>query len=171
MSDAISEELLSVLSRYLAIQQEERRLQEEKDGLQKRLADYMEAGGMGQWFPEVGGQRLLVRYRKTVRVEYDEEMLRARLGDRYRALLRPDIRKIKRNLEAVEPSLSGVLELVGSPAPEKVKEAVASGRVKVEEFAGAFTKTDVINVSVSRRGEADRVSEDRPEPYGDDAGL
>jgi hypothetical protein len=170
MSESVPEEMLGVLSRYLAIQQEERRLQEEKDALQRQIAAHMGACKIEQWYPEVGGQRLAVRCRRSVRVDYDEEALRARLGDRYRLLLRPDVRKIKRNLEAVEPCLAGVLDLVGSPAPEKVKEAVAAGRVKVEEFAGAFAKTEVVSVAVSRRSESDRVSEGGLEPYAAGAG-
>jgi hypothetical protein len=170
MSDAVPEAMQVVLNRYLDIQQEERRLQEEKDGLQKQLAAFMDAGGLAQWYPEVGGLRLSVRYRNSVRIDYDEEVLRNRLGDRYGMLLRPDIKKIRRNLDAIEPSLSDVLDLVGSPVPEKVKEAIEAGRVRKEEFAGAFKREEVVSIAVSRRSEPDRVAEGGLEPYGTETG-
>jgi hypothetical protein len=167
MSEALPETMQIVLNRYLAIQQEERRLQVEKDGLQEQLAAFMEAGKLAQWYPEIGGLRLSVRYRKSVHIDYDEEVLRNRLGDRYRMLLRPDIRKIRRNLDAIESSLSGVLDLVGSPVPEKVKEAVETGRVRKEEFAGAFKRSEDFTVAVARRGDPDRVAEGGLELYGE----
>jgi hypothetical protein len=140
----------AVLLRYVEIQRQEQALKEEKAQLQDALADHLEREGLTQWFPEVEGQKLKVRCQKSSVVEYDEETLRARLGDRYRALLAPDVRKIRNHLAEIAGALDPVLDIVGSPAPEKVKAAIDQAVVRREDFAGAFRKTVRRAVSVSR---------------------
>src|ERR1039458_3266457 len=94
-------EIETLLSRYLSIQQQEQTLKEEKAALQERLAKHMERMKCSMWFPEVAGQKLKVRHQKDVVVEYNEEALQRRLGERYAAILEPDWRKIRRNLPAL----------------------------------------------------------------------
>lgn len=130
-----------VLKRYLEIQEQEQRLKEEKSELQSRLADAMQSADRTKWYAEVDGRKLKVWRRESVKVEYNEDLLKQRLGDRYAALLAPDIGKIRRNLDDIAPHLEPVMDRIGSPTPEKVKSAIASGQVQQEEFAGAFEKT------------------------------
>ena len=63
-----------------------------------------------------------------------------------------------------------MLDLIGSPVPEKVKESVEACRVRKEEFAGAFKREEVVSIAVSRRSEPDRVAEGGLEPYGAETG-
>jgi hypothetical protein len=139
-----------VLGRYLEIQHEEQELREEKATLQERIAAHMEQTGQTQWFPELEGEKLKVRCTRSTVFEYDEPTLRQRLGERYGAILGPDVRKIRANLGQVTPLLQPLLPLIGSPAPERVREAVEKGVVRAEEFAGAFRKTTRRLVAVSR---------------------
>lgn len=147
----VPEELRAVLKEYESLQEQERHIRERKGELQQRLAAHMESLRASVWMPSVEGHLLKVRYRKSTRVDYNESVLSERLGDRYRSLLRPDIKKIRAHLDAVEPQLQAVLDLVGSPDPEKVKDAVASGVVSMDEFKGAFKKTETVHVSVSKQ--------------------
>jgi len=137
----LSPELEKTLSRYLEIQQEERRLAEEKNRLREVLMAHMDRTGRNFWFPVLAGQELKVRYSSTTQVRYDEELLRQRLAERYVRVLAPDPRKVREHLAEVEPCLEPVLAIIGSPTPDKVRAAILAGVVAKEEFRGAFEKS------------------------------
>jgi len=147
---ALTPELTGILTRYLEIQHQEQKLKEEKAGLQERLAQYLEHVGATAWYPAVHGQKLKVRASSLVSVEYDEQVLRERLGNRYTEILAPDLRKIRHCLADLTPVLAPVLDRVGSPDPDKVRAAVERGTVSTADFAGAFQKHTRRVVSVAR---------------------
>lgn len=147
---SLSEEMAGALRRYLQIQTEEQRLRDEKSALQETLARHMAQRRLAYWFPEVDGQALKVRSHETTTIEYNEDVLRERLGPRYSAILAPDIRKLRRCLAEVGPALAPFLDKVGSPSAEKVRSAVQQGLVQTGEFAGAFKKTTRRTVAVMR---------------------
>ena len=162
---ALTPELTGILTRYLEIQQQEQALKEEKAGLQERLAGYLEHAGAATWYPAVNGQKLKVRASTLVSVEYDEPMLRERLGGRYTEILAPDLKKIRHCLADLTPVLAPVLDRVGSPAPDKVRAALERGTVSAADFAGAFQKHTRRIVSVARvrpEGGGVGVGEERP---------
>jgi len=143
-------ELRDILLEYEGIQREEKALSERKDALKEKLALHMRSLNATEWMPEVEGRLFKVRYRHATVVEYDEEALRQRLGARYRHVLSPDPRKVRRHLGEVAPLLEPSLDVIGSPVPDKVKEAIASGVVSADEFKGAFKKTDKEYITVSQ---------------------
>jgi hypothetical protein len=143
-------ELAQVLRRYLQIQAEEQKLKEEKASLQEKLAQHMTANDLKHWFPEVDNLALKIRCQQDVAVEYDEPALKERLGARFRSILAPDWRKIRRHLADLQSTLDPMLETIGSPTPDRVRFAIEQGIVKKEEFAGAFKKTTRRTVAVSR---------------------
>ena len=134
-------ELEAVLARYLEIQREEKRLAEEKAGLRDVLIARLGTEQSALWHAMLAGQRVSVRHTSSVHIDYNEQLLLQRLGERYVRILRPDITKVRRNLSVVEPQLQPVLLLVGSPDREKVREAITSGIVRQDEFDGAFKKS------------------------------
>ncbi len=143
-------ELRDVLLEYEKVQQEEKALSERKAALKEKLAMHMRSLHATEWMPDVDGRLFKVRYRQATSVEYDEEALRQRLGDRYRHVLGPDPRKVRRHLDEIAPLLEPSLEIIGSPVPNKVKEAIATGVVSADEFKGAFTKTEKEYITVSQ---------------------
>lgn len=145
----MSTEMESVLRRYIEIQHEENRLKEEKSRLQGVLADHMNNNQQSLWFPVVDGLKLKVSSRTTTSFEYNEELLHKRLGERYSAILAPDIRKIRRNLSAIENALAPVLEIIGSPSQDKVRKSIENGLARKEEFSGAFEKKSRQYISVA----------------------
>ena len=153
----------SVLRRYLALQQQEQQIKEEKAGLQAVLANHMTEIERETWYSDVDGQKLRVRCRESVSIEYNEQLLRQRLTDRYAAILKPDLKKMRRCLDDMEPLLAPMLNRVGSPSPDKIREAVDSGVVRKEEFDGTFERTTRHNVSVTRLRSAN--GEDRVAPH------
>ena len=144
-----SKEIESLLKRYIEIQQEEQRLKEEKASLQDALAEYMDRNQQSLWFPVVDNRKLKVRYRTTTSIKYKEDHLRERLGERYSAILTPDIRKIRRKMTAIEEALVPFLRIIGSPSPDRVRESIEKGLVRKEEFESAFEKTTRQYVSVA----------------------
>lgn len=83
---------------------------------------------------------------------YGEDALHERLGERYRMLLAPDLRKLRAHVDELGQQLTpAMMDKVGSPAPEKVKAAIESGVVRLEEFKGAFRKEETVSVAVARR--------------------
>lgn len=151
----LTPEIERVLASYLGIQVEERRLKDEKAQLRDALLAHL-AGMQGRfWFPAVGGQKLVVTPSRRTAIEYDEVLLRQRLGDRYPRILKPDPKKLRQHLDEIEPHLAPVLSLVGSPHPDRVRAAVLSGVVTKEEFQGAFRKEQKASVTVRRAREGD----------------
>ncbi|MBM4034031.1 MAG: hypothetical protein FJ291_19945 [Planctomycetes bacterium] len=146
----LTPEIERVLGRYLEIQQEAHRLEEEKDQLRDILAAHLADLRGLFWFPVVAGCPLRVRYSREVRVDYDAALLQKRLGERYVHVLKPDMAKLRKHLAEVEPRLAPVLSLIGSPSADRVRAAISKGLVAKEEFAGAFKKTLKCNIAVMR---------------------
>ena len=146
----LTPDLAATLRRYLDIQAQELRLREEKSALQDKLAAYLAPRRMTSWYPELEGQPLKVRFHEATVVEYDEPLLRERLGPRFAATLAPDLRKIRRCLPEIASALAPVMDLVGSPAPDRVRAAIEQGLVRKEEFSGAFKKSVRRTVAVAR---------------------
>jgi len=143
-------EMEAVLERYLAVQEEEKRLAEEKRELADKLKAFMRVQDEKRWAPTVGGQSLRISYRTTTEVEYDEDVLRERLGERYEKILSPNLKKMKRAMPHLRQVLQPVLREIGSPDAELVKQAVESGSVRADEFDGAYEKHRREFVTVSR---------------------
>jgi hypothetical protein len=143
-------EIDNSLRRYLEIQREEQRLKREKADLQEKIGEFMAGLKKKFWYPALDGEILKVRYRETSVIEYNESLLRERLGDRYSAILTPDLRKIRLHLGEIESLFTPVLNLVGTPVPERVRSAIETGIVKKDEFSGAFKKTVKGYVAVSK---------------------
>ena len=151
----LTPEVGQVLGRYLEIQRLQQELQEEKARLQQSLTAFLAREQDGMWYPTVAGTPLKVRYARESVVEYDEVALRQRLGDRYVHVLRPDPRKIRQNLAALEPLLAPKLADIGTPDRDRVRGAIERGLVRADEFAGAFRKSQRVKIAVMRALPAD----------------
>ena len=151
----VPSEIEGALKRYLEIQHEEQRLKQEKTDLQEEIGGYMAGLDKKYWYPVIEGQTLKVRYRETSVIEYNEAVLRDRLGERYSAILAPDLRKIRLHLSEIDSLFTPVLSLVGTPEPEKVRWAIETGIVNKGEFTGAFKKTVKRYVAVSKARSGD----------------
>jgi len=153
--------IAAVLEEYSKLQQEERDLRGRKHALQEKLKAHLRGDAKKVWYPEICGTRLKVSFRSVPQVEYDEDMLRSRLGDRYESILEPDLRKLKVALPRLGKELEPLLGQIGSPSPDKVKAALHDGVVSSGEFKGAFTKTvkEYISVAHIRSGQESSDSE------------
>ncbi|RPI25530.1 MAG: hypothetical protein EHM61_14145 [Acidobacteria bacterium] len=145
----LTAEIAAVLARYVEIQAEERKIEQEKHSLQRRLASHLKGFRGRYWFTEVGNRRLRITYNESLKVEYEEEALRQRLGDRYNEILSIDWTKLKGRADLIETLLHPHLSEIGSPDREKIRSAIAEGRFTVEDFRGTFTKSGKPFVAVA----------------------
>lgn len=143
-------EIEKALRRYLEIQAEEQKLKEEKNDLREKISEHMADLQVKYWYPKIDNLALKVRYNETTAIEYNETLLHDRLGDHYLAILAPDLRKIRANLDKLESLFTPVLSLIGSPSPDKVRVAIENGIVRKESFTGAFEKTVKRFLAVSK---------------------
>jgi hypothetical protein len=151
----LTPEIERLLGRYLQIQDETRRLDEEKGRLKGRLAGHLAGFTEPFWFPVVAGQALKIRVHHDTDFTYNEELLRQRLGERYPQILKPDPTKVRRHLAEVEELLRPALDLVGSPHRDQVRLAVERGAVPKDAFAGAFEKVSRTAITVMRQRDGD----------------
>ena len=140
MSDNLetTPEIESILTKYI---QRRADLENELKSIEQDLASRLGARNKVTVEFKAFGKKYRADIEKRSEVEYDEDLLRQRLEDRYEAILKPDIDKIARVLNDIEACFDHVLSVVGTPSPDKVKEAIEEGLVDKEEFDGAFRKT------------------------------
>ncbi len=146
----VTAEVENALLRYLEIQKMSKDLEEEKARLQEKISAHLSDRKDGFWYPEVRGIPLKIRYFRETEVEYDENALRSRLGEKYKQILRPDLKKIRANLRDLEKLLEPLIDKIGSPDRDMVKKAIESGTMRPEDFAGAFRKQTRTRLAVMR---------------------
>ena len=145
---AMPAETANAIRRYMEIQREMSRLEQEKEELRNLIAKELEGRVPASWRPTLDAKPLVVMHGFRTTVKYDEDILRERLGDRYREILEIDGTKIRKNRELVRPLLESVLDQVGTPQASRVESAIRSGAVTADEFRGAFKKTATPFVSI-----------------------
>ena len=137
------------LRRYVAIQRQAKQLEEEKQALRDRLVLHMSQQRRTWWKTQMDGTDINVKCTPITEVTYNELLLRERLGDRYVEILDVDLKKMKDHLPEAQPLLAPLLNLVGTPSREKVRDAIERGRIEPRLFDGAYTKTETHRFAVS----------------------
>ena len=149
----LTEQIQASLTRYIEIQRAEAKLKREKAELAERLNRHLQLSGAKEWFTKVDRSQLKITARKWEKCEYDEELLKGRLGDRYKKILRPDGKKIWRRKEEVAVVLGDFLEEVGVPDPRIINNAIYEGLIDRAEVDGAVKKTERRYVTVQHLNE------------------
>ena len=145
---AMPAETAKAIRRYMEIQGEMARLEQEKDELRNLIVKELDGQVPPSWRPTLDAKPLVIMHGYRTTVKYDENILRERLGDRYHAILELDGTKIRKNRELVRPLLESVLDQIGTPQAARVESAIRSGSVTADEFRGAFKKTTIPFVSI-----------------------
>ncbi len=139
----------TLLKQYLLCCSHLEKKEEERMSTEQALTEQLGNRSRGVWEIEAGGKKVRVEVRKQTQIEYDEDTLRKRLEDRYEAILKPDLEKIAPVLDQIEACFDHILGVIGSPSPDKVREAIEEGLVTREEFDGAFRKTTRAKISIT----------------------
>ena len=145
---AMPAETAAAIRRYIEIQREMARLEQEKEDLRNLIAKELDGQVPASWRSTLDAKPLVIMHGFRTTVKYDEDILRERLGDRYREILEIDGTKIRKNRELVRPLLESILDQVGTPQAARVESAIRSGSVTADEFRGAFKKTTTPFVSI-----------------------
>ena len=145
---AIPAETAQAIRRYMEIQREMARLEQEKEDLRNLIVKELEGQVPGSWRPTLDSKPLIVMHGYRTTVKYDEALLKERLGRRYYEILELDGTKIRKNRELVRPYLEAVMDQIGTPQATRVESAIRAGIVTAEEFRGAFKKTTTPFVSI-----------------------
>ena len=161
-----SDELEQAAHRLTEVEQALAQLNEERTFLRERIAELMVDAGQTQRDTLVDGQPVVFRVQTRRKVRYDETKLSQRLGDRYRRILAPDAKKIRKHVDELGSVLAPHLELIGSPTPDRVQAAIAEGVVSADEFRGAFRKETARSLYMRRlAGKKSGPGADENVPY------
>lgn len=140
-------EVRELLNRYVSIQREMAEMEAEKKQLREKL-ERLFPDGSSQTDCDLG--QCKVSRREVCEVEYDEELLRERLGEeKYRSILSVDWKRVRANFAKLEPLMTPVIDLVGVPSADKVKAGIESGALDRAAFSGAFVKRRKVMFAVS----------------------
>ena len=139
-----------MLNRYVSIQRKMTELETEKKLLRDKLQTAFPEGH-SHADSDLGACKV-VRH-EVCEIEYNETLLRERLGDdKYRTILTVDWKRVRENLDKLEPFLLPAIDVIGIPSAEKVKAGIESGDLDRSAFAGAFIKKKKILFAVSCKG-------------------
>ena len=162
-------ELERVLERLDEVDEKIELLQLDKTQLRERIAELMGMLGRDRIKVDGGDHTTSLRLTRRTHITYDEGVLRERLGDRYRSILEPEMKRIRKHLPEIGHLLEPALDLVGAPTRERVEQQILEGSLSASDFAGAFDKntTDVLYVrrSVSQPSSDLAADDDQDSPY------
>lgn len=135
----LTPQVATTIREYLALQKRERKLKWEKKRLQQQLAAHLDGhGSFVSWHTAVDDEDVVVRMEHRERGAWNEQLLKERLGNRYKAVLMPDTRKLRTHAEVVRTMLEPIIEDVGSPNRQAVRQAVQQGLVSRDEIEGTL---------------------------------
>ena len=141
------DEVRELLNRYVSIQRETAELEAEKRQLREKLERLFPEGSS---LADCDLGHCKVSRREICEIEYNEGLLRERLGEvKYRSILSVDWKRVRANFEKLEPFMADVIDIVGVPSADKVKAGIESGLLDRSAFSGAFVKRKKVQFAVS----------------------
>ena len=141
------DEVRELLNRYVSIQRKMVEMETEKMQLREKLEMLFPEGSS---LTDCDLGQCKVSRREVCEIEYNEELLRERLGEeKYRSILSVDWKRVCANFEKLEPFMTSVIDLVGVPSADKVKAGIESGALDRAAFSGAFVKRKRVQFAVS----------------------
>ncbi len=147
----VNEALQALLREYRQVEREIEAMEEDRRTLRDRIRKLMEAAGKDHVSLTAGDEPLFLVLEKRVKIVYDEELLRKRLGNKYIDILDPDPRKLRRYPPEMREALQPFLEAIGSPSRQRIRSAIASGDIPQKVFEGAFEKKRETILYVKKR--------------------
>ncbi len=140
----------ALLAKLIRVEDELIRLDEEKKRLRQELMSAMET--MGLKARQLGGATAVLRSR--IAVDYDDALLRERLGMKYAWIVEPVARQVKSVLLADPERYAELLCKTGKPSRKQVQLAIENAKVDPGAFQGAFTKTSITSMALRRHAGA-----------------
>lgn len=140
----------AILREYAQLQQQEKKIRDKKLALRQRLDTHLphETDHEIIW-SNLDGKRVKISRAVKTKVNYDEKLLKQRLGGAYKEILVPDLSRIRRKMRDISDIFKPVLDMVGSPDRFRVKQAIDRGIVSPVDFDGAYEKKEEVNIAVT----------------------
>ncbi len=143
--------LQKLIIEYRVIEKKIDSLAQQKQALREKLQTLMTQSGQTYHQTALDEERVIIKIVPRTEIRYDEALLRDRLGDQYRMVLEPDLKKIKSHLPQITPALEPYIEAIGSPSRDRIKDLITTGLLMKEDFKGAFRKIDKSIMFVKKR--------------------
>ncbi len=144
-------ELNELVEEILFVRSQIAEMEEEEKNLRQQVSELMKQGNMGQAYVDSTHGKVKVRRNQQVKISYDDELLRQRLGDeRFCALSTVDRNKLRKVWDQLPVWLGDRFLDVATLDRHKIKDAIEGGRVEGSLFAGAFKKEtqEVVSIMV-----------------------
>lgn len=138
------------LKRYLAIQDKEKALAQEKIELRNIIDKYLQSMNRTQIIVNTETLNIHISKKEKIQIKYNESILQERLQERYNSILSLDLKKVKKHKDELEKELGENAFMFASPDRTKIKTMVESGKINSKEFEGTFEK-EVKNIIYIRR--------------------
>ena len=154
-------ELEELIEEILFIRSQIAEMEEEEKNLRQQVSELMKLRNLSQSQVDTTHGKVKVRRNQQIKITYNDELLRQRLGnDRFRALSTVDRNKLKQHWEQLPTWLGDHFFDIATLDRHKIKEAVEGGRVEGSLFAGAFKKETQEIVSISVLSQAVKSDDD-----------
>ena len=147
-------DMKDLLRRYLAIQDESRRLEVERKTLRDRIAESLSLNGETGRDMTVDQCALHIRCEPKTVYKFDDQLLRSRLGRIYYDILEPDTQKMKAHMGEVVRCLAPIIHKVGVPSGSRLDAAIRAGRISSGLVADAVMRQRDYSFAVQRRQDA-----------------
>ena len=117
-------------------------LEDKRKNLRQEILSIMKTSNITETYIDSANQKYKLKWTKTTKVDYNEEILIKRLGRKILSIMKVDYNKFKKheNLEQFFPE--NVMLQIGTVNKDLVKNEVTKGNLDIKDFAGAFTRED-----------------------------
>lgn len=143
--------LEEVLVQYRKIEKELAQLEEQKLALRQQIETILVREERTFYTTILGDERIALELKQQTTIQYNEPILRQRLGKRYLRILMIDTSKIKQHLDELSAVLHPYLEKIGTPSRNLIKDAILKGEIEPSLFQGAFEKKQRTTLYVKKR--------------------
>jgi len=153
------DEILNLLKQYRNVDQEIDRMEYEKRNLRTQIQQFLENRELSSFSIPVNNEQIILELKQNVSIKYDENLLRERLGEKYREILEIDLVKLRTAIGGLlEHELEQHIETIGSPSRTKIEKLIVEGKLEKGDFKGAFHKTLKSTLYVKRRPLSEEVA-------------
>ena len=156
-------ELDRLTAQLEVVEQQLKQLAEDKQQIRDRITELLLLLGTDKLQVDLDDCSVNLKLTRRVRVQYDEQVLQQRLGDRYRSILAPDMKRMRKHMGEIEHLLEPAMDLIGAPSRDRVELCVQAGTMSVSDFVGAFDKQTTTTLYVRRA--RPRKEDDQDAPY------
>jgi hypothetical protein len=148
--DAVMDEaeFLASVARLMELKELEAQIAQEQAEVRAELAAFLESRAVKGWSGQIMGRPVRVTRQERTQITYDEDLLRQRLGERYRLVIGLDRKRLAQREEEVLRWLGDHAPEVCTVDREKVRAALEKGECSSDEFRGAFERKVTYTVAL-----------------------